>query len=102
MYRSAVTASMAAGLVFTVTSATAAAPPPADSSLPAPLPQLPGVQTAPAPRFEAAPMPRQTDGRVRLSAPVAAPYSGTAYRDLGGQPETSADALDTQPAARPR
>ena len=100
MSRSASIVLTGTGLVMATLAGAAAAPPaaPADSRQPAPVPD---ARSTPAPRFQAAPVPRQTDGTVRLSAPVAAPYSGTAYRDLGGQPETSADALDSQ-GSRPR
>ena len=100
MFRSTLMISTGTGLVLAMLAGAAAAPPaaPADNRQPAPVPDAQGT---PAPQFQTAPVPRQTDGKVRLSAPVAAPYSGTAYRDLGGQPETSADALDSQ-GSRPR
>ena len=88
------------GLLLWALDGTAFAAPP-DAQQPAPVPNAQVNDKAPPSRFQAAPVPRQTDATVKLSAPVAAPYSGTAYRDLGGQPETSADALDSQ-GARPR
>ena len=77
----------------------AAAPGDKQQAAPVPIQRAPAKQ--PAPRFQPAPTPGQTDATVRLTAPVPPPYSGTAYRDLGGQPETSADALDSQ-GPRPR
>jgi hypothetical protein len=47
-------------------------------------------------RMQAAPMPHLSDPPVHLWAPVAPPYSGTAYRDLDGQPETGSDVLAAQ------
>jgi hypothetical protein len=34
--------------------------------------------------------------RTQLNAPVAPPYAGSAYRTLGGQPETGADVIAAQ------
>ncbi len=72
-----------------------------------PQPASPGsVQIAPVkPRMRPAPVPRSVapgpGGQVlgvpvTADAPVSPPYDGTAYKTLGGQSETGADAIAGQ------
>jgi hypothetical protein len=61
----------------------------------------PAQKTAPPDGFTSIRKPDRSDSPdetpvVRLSAPVDSPYANSAYHDLGGQPETGADALTAQ------
>ena len=68
--------------------ATQAAPPPQVRPVAAPAQAAATYRAAPTVRLFGLP--------AALWAPVSPPYSGTAYRTLGGQAETGADAISEQ------
>jgi hypothetical protein len=81
--------------VTTLTAATAAPQPPVatvTTSIGRSYPDLEYQSVAPQPRH-LVPLFTLLGIPVVVSAPVAPPYTGSAYQNLGGQPETSTDAI---------
>ncbi len=74
---------------------TSARPTTPATSAPVPVRTTPASKVAPD-RFRAATVPGRMEPPIRLWAPVPPPYSNSAYHDLGGQPETGEDVLDSQ------